>query len=235
MRPRRGWAMVALWVAAALSVGAAPLAACDPVWLPMARPDGISVFVAVALGETVLDTAIAAVRGRMHPGFEARLDTVVGMTHGGQRVRLPGWEGPAGTSEGVLVPWAYGPDCRPIAWSGQLGWIPAGTRGAVTGWLRPRAGWIGGVPTFDVEMAWREPVWASDDPRWFEHTPGERRMTPEQFVELYAALPTFDLVERDARAAAARMRRWEDTHRSLAALAPAPTMLSYVYRRAEEE
>ncbi len=60
----------------------------------------------------------------------------------------------------------------------------------MTGWLRPRAGWIGGVPTFDVEMAWREPVWATDDPRWFEHAAGERRMTPEEFVMLYTALPT---------------------------------------------
>ena len=97
-----------LWVAAALSVGATPLAACDPVWLPIARPDGISVFVAVALADTVLDTAIAALKGRMHPAFEARLDTIVGTTTGGQRVRLPGWEDPAGTVEGVLVPWAYG-------------------------------------------------------------------------------------------------------------------------------
>jgi hypothetical protein len=235
MASRRRWPTAILCLVAALSVGAAPLAACDPVWLPMARPDRISVFVALALADTVLDTAIAAVKGRMHPAFQARLDTVIGTTPGGQRVRLPGWEDPAGTAEGVLVPWAYGPDCRPIAWSGQLGWIPTGTQGAVTGWLRPRAGWIGGVPTFDVEMAWREPVWASDDPRWFEHAPDERRMTPEQFVELYAALPTFELVERDARAAADRMRRWEEAHRSLAVLAPAPTMLSYMYRRAEEE
>lgn len=234
MTPRRGWAAAGLWVAAALSVGATPLAACDPVWLPIARPDGISVFVAVALADTVLDTAIAALKGRMHPAFAARLDTIVGTTTGGQRVRLPGWEDPAGTVEGVLVPWAYGEDCRPIAWSGQLAWIPAGTRGAVTGWVRPRAGWIGGVPTFDVEMAWREPVWATDDPRWFEHTPGERRMTPEQFVELYTALPTFELVERDARAAAERMRRWDDSHRSLAGLAPASTILANLYRRAEE-
>jgi hypothetical protein len=234
MTPRGGWVLAVIWVAVALSVNATPLAACDPVWLPMARPDGISVFVAVTLGETVLDTAIAAVKGWTHPGFEARLDTVVGMTHGGQRVRLPGWTESGGTADGVLVPWAYGSDCRPIAWSGQVAWMPAGTRGAVTGWLRPRAGWIGGVPTFDVEMAWREPVWATDDPRWFEHTPGERRMTPEQFVELYTALPTFDLVERDARAAAHRMRRWEEAHRGLAALAPAATILANLCRRAEE-
>ncbi len=128
MTPRGGWVAAVIWVAVALSVNATPLAACDPVWLPMARPDGISVFVALALADTVLDTAIAAVNGRMHPAFEARLDTVIGTTPGGQRVRLPGWENPARTAEGVLVPWAYGPDCRPIAWSGQLGWIPTGTR-----------------------------------------------------------------------------------------------------------
>jgi hypothetical protein len=104
----------------------------------------------------------------------------------------------------------------------------------VIGWLRPRAGWIGEVPTFDVEMAWREPVWAEHDPRWFEHAPGEVQMTLEQFVELYTALPTVDLVERDARAAAERMRRWEDTHSGLAALAPASTILANLYRNAEE-
>ncbi len=233
MASRRRWPTALLCLVAALSVGATPLAACDPAWLPMARPDGISVFVAVALADTMLDTAIAMVKGRMHPAFEARLDTVIGTTPGGQRVRLPGWGNPAGTAEGVLVPWAYGPDCRPIAWSGQLGWIPTGTQGAVTGWLRPRAGWIGGVPTFDVEMAWREPVWASDDPRWFEHAAGVQRMTPEQFVELYAALPTFELVERDARVAADRMLRWEEAHRSLAVLEPASTMLANLYRSAE--
>src|SRR6185295_12638673 len=103
MRPRRGWAVVALWVAAALSVGATPLVACDPVWLPIARPDGISVFVAVALADTMLDTAIAALKGQMHPTFTAQLDRIVGPTSGGQRVRLPGWEDSAGTAEGVLV------------------------------------------------------------------------------------------------------------------------------------
>ena len=234
MMPPRGWAAGVFWGAAAVALGATPLAACDPVWLPIARPDGISVFVAVALADTLVDAALAAVKGRLHPSFEARLDPIVGTTPGGQRVRLPGWEGPASAAEGVLVPWEYGEDCRPIAWRGKPAWIPPGTRGAVAGWLRPRAGWIGGVPTFDVEMAWREPVWAADDPRWFEHAPGERRMTPEQFVELYTALPTLELVERGPRAAAERMRRWEDTHRDLAALAPAATILTNLYRSAEK-
>ena len=168
MTPRRRWAAAGLWVAAALQVGATPLAASDPAWLPIARPDGISVFVAVAFADTVLDTAIAALKGRMHPAFAARLDTIVGTTTGGQRVRLPGWEDPAGTVEGVLVPWAYGEDCRPIAWSGQLAWIPAGTQ-----WRGDRMGSApSGVDRRGAHLRRGDGVaragWATDDPRWFD-------------------------------------------------------------------
>jgi hypothetical protein len=107
-------------------VGPAPAAACDPVWL--ARPDGISVFVALALADTVLDAALAGAKERLHSAFESRLDPSLGVTRGGQRVRVSGWAGPGDAVEGVLVPWAYGPDCRPIAWSGQRAWLPAGSR-----------------------------------------------------------------------------------------------------------
>ena len=37
--PPRGWAAGVFWGAAAVALGATPLAACDPVWLPIARPD----------------------------------------------------------------------------------------------------------------------------------------------------------------------------------------------------
>ena len=236
MPAHRRWSLAVLLIAA-LTMGAAPLAACDPAWLPMARPDGISVFVALALADTVVDGAIAAARARLHAGFGSRVDTVVGETKGGQRVRILRWDdGLAGLArEAVLVPWAYGPDCRPIAWSGRLRWLSEGTRGAVTGWLRPGEGWIAGLPTFDVEMAWREPVWAEGEPRWPEAVSDARRMTPEQFVELYSALPTVELLQGDPRSAAARMREWEGAHAELAKLAPAATMAGYVYRYAASE
>ena len=155
-----------------------------------------------------------------------RVDTVVGETKGGQRVRILRWDDGLARQarEAVVVPWAYGPDCRPIAWSGRLRWLAEGTRGAVTGWLRPQEGWIAGLPTFDVEMAWREPVWAEGEPRWPEAVSDARRMTPEQFVELYSALPTVELLQGDPRSAAARMREWEGAHAELARLAPAATM-----------
>jgi hypothetical protein len=236
MPARSRWSVAVLCLAA-LTVGATPLAACDPAWLPMARPEGISILVALALADTALDGAIALGKRRLHPAFGGRLDSVIGDTPGGQRVRLIRWDSaePSRAREAVLVPWAYGPDCRPLAWKGRLRWMPEAARGAITGWLRPKEGWIGGLPTLDVEMAWREPVWAGREPRWPDAGPGERRMSPEEFVQLYSALPTVELLRREPREAADRMRRWEREHAELARLAPAATLAGYVYRYAASE
>ncbi|MGH7514998.1 MAG: hypothetical protein ACREOQ_18995 [Gemmatimonadales bacterium] len=237
MRPiRRSLTIGLTCLVAALSVAAAPLAACDPMWLPVARPDGISIFVAVALAHTVLDTVAGGIAARVHPAFGRQLDRFSGRTAGGQRVRLVRWADDDTTRwhEAVLVPWAYREDCRPIEWTGRLDWIPAGTRGALTGWLRPREHWVGGLPTFDVEMAWREPLWADNEPRWFTGAGGPRRMTAEQFLELYAALPTIERLERSPADVSAELRRWEREHPALAALAPATAMLANLHRAAAE-
>jgi hypothetical protein len=232
---RRRLVICSLCLAVALAT-ATPLAACDPMWLPVARPDGISVFVALALAESVLDTVAGQMAARTHPALGRRLDAFSGRSPGGQRVRLLQWgeAAAAPAAEAVLVPWAYRPDCRPLAWADRLDWIPAGTRGAFTGWLRPREHWLDGVPTFDVEMAWREPVWAQDEPRWTAAA-GERRLTPEEFAMLYSALPTDAELNRRPRAEAARMRRWERDHPALAALAPAATLLARIQRVAAEQ
>ena len=221
-----------LCLGAALTVGATPLAACDPVWLPLARPEGLSFFVAAALAETVLDTLAGRITGRTHPGFAARLDPGTTAPAGGQRVRLLRWSGSAArrSDHAVLVPWAYRSDCRPIHWAGRLDWIPAGTRGVVTGWLRPREHWLDGVPTFDVEMAWREPVWTQAEPRWARGTDEGELLTPEEFLELYGALPTVELLERAPEEADAPARRWARERPALAGRAPARTMLGHLDR-----
>ena len=231
----RPWLVGLSFLGTALTVGATPLAACDPVWLPLARPDGVSLFVALALAETVLDTVTGPIAARAHPFFAGRLDVYSGRARGGQRVRLLRWPEVASreSRDAVLVPWAYGSDCRPIEWSDRLDWIPAGTRGVVAGWLRPREHWLEGLPTFDVEMAWREPVWVRDEPRWSGDA-GGGRMTPEEFLELYSALPTVELLERAPDEAAARLRDWEGDHPALAARPPAPTVLGHVYRVAAD-
>ena len=71
-------------------------------------------------------------------------------------------------------------------------------------------------------MAWREPVWVENDPRWLEAAGGGPHLDPEEFVQLYSAMPT------------RRPRQWEQEHPALAGRAPAQAMLSYVYRFAEK-
>lgn len=219
----------------ALTVGATPAAACDPMWLPVGRTEGTSVFVALALAETVLDTLVAAVGSRVHPLFARRLGAYTGRSRGGQRVRLLEWPDRVTpqTGEAILVPWAYREDCSPIEWTGRLDWIQAGTRGVVTGWLRKQEHWLEGLPTFDVEMAWREPQWTADEPRWAGGSEADALMTPEEFLQLYAAMPTFGQLDRAPDDAAARARAWAGAHPTLAARAPAPTLLGHVYRAAE--
>ena len=193
-------------------------------------------FVALALAETVLDTLVAAVGSRVHPLFARRLGAYTG-----HRAEVSGCDcssGPTGTpetGEAILVPWAYREDCSPIEWTDRLDWIPAGTRGVVTGWLRPRDHWLEGLPTFDIEMAWREPQWTADERRWAGGSGEDALMTPE---ESPAALCGDADVRADSStghpmAQGRTARAWAGAHPSLAARAPAPPLLGHVYRAAE--
>jgi hypothetical protein len=232
--PRRRWPIAILCLGTAISLGATPLAACDPVWLPMARPDGISAFVALALAQTVFDTIAAPLAARTHTLFARRLGELAGRSRGGQRVRVlrSADASESQAREAVLVPWAYREDCRPIEWTDRLDWIPVGTRGVVTGWLRPRQHWLADLPTYDVEMAWREPVWIEGEPRWTSTGTGEPLMTAEEFLKFYTVLPAVGELDRSPREAADRLRRWEQAHPALAARVPATTILGNVHRAA---
>ena len=198
-----------------------PLHACDPLWLPLTRSPGLTWLVGAALADTLLDRARA------------------NRTLGGQRVRVQQAGGAGGKALGtvrarvdaVLVPWAYGPDCAPLPWIGALPWVTPGTEGFFTGRLRPERRWISGLPTLDVEMAWREPLWSAGEPRW-PHPKGAGLLTPAEFMALYEALPAQADLERDPATAAARLRRWEQTHAPVASRPPARTMLDNLYRAA---
>jgi hypothetical protein len=222
----------------ALTVGATPLYACDPSWLPIARTAGISYFLVVALADTVVELVAGASRSQSPSSpFDRRVDTVLGRSRGGQRVRIRAIRGPGSErmasslpAEAVVVPWAFGPDCAPIAWTESPAWMSPGTEGMMTGWFRSREHWLEGLPTFDVEMAWREPLWQPEDSRWPRVGPAASLLSPKNFLELYGALPDLDLLERDPRRAAALARRWEREHRDLAARPPARTMLDNLYR-----
>jgi hypothetical protein len=236
--PRALWRSLPL-LGVAWSAGAPPLRACDPAWLPITRSAAFTYFVLLARADTVLELPERLDAVAPQSGFARRLTWVSGRARGGQRVQLQEIRGAGdarGTrpTEAVVVPWAYGPDCRPIAWTESLVWIASGTQGFMTGWLRPRERWLGGVPTFDVEMAWREPLWKREDPRWPRGGAADALLSPEEFLDLYEALPELEQLERYPREAAAPLRRWERDHPDLAGRPPARTILENVYRTVAE-
>jgi hypothetical protein len=83
----------------------------------------------------------------------------------------------------------------------------------MTGSLRPREHWLGGLPTFDIEMAWREPLWQGEDPRW-NREPRDDLLSPAEFMQFFEALPDWEFLERAPAQAAARARQWERRHPS---------------------
>jgi hypothetical protein len=221
-----------------VGVSAPRVYGCDPIWLPIAHYGADTYFVVEALADTVLEVG-GEPRDPTSP-FERRLDRVIGRTRGGQRVRiraLPPGEarrlGLKAPMEAVMVPWAFGEDCRPIAWSETLAWMRTGTEGMVTAWPRPRDRWLDGLPTFDVEMAWREPVWRRDDSRW-NREPRGGLLSPEEFMQLYEVLPHWEQLQRTPAQAAARARGWERRHPDLAGREPARTILDNLYRASAE-
>ena len=179
--------------------------ACDPAWLPIARPLGIAFFVATTTGP-------------LAGGYRAELQVA-----GGSAAATP--PGPI-----LLVPWSYGPDCRPIQWGAERAWRPPTTAAFYTGHLRPRGEWQEGLPTFDVQMAWREPMWQRRDQRWPHTRPGELLLTPEEFFRLYAALPTEERLKANRSSALRRLSAWTAEHPELAKREPARTMLANVRR-----
>ena len=184
-----------------------PLAACDPAWLPIARPPGIAYFIA------------------SHP-----IPTAVGV-----RVDLArGWAGTTALEPGpvMLIPWAYGPDCTPLPWSESASWQPPGEVAFYTAWLRPRDRWINRLPTFDVRMALREPLWRARDPRWTRPDSATVLLDAAGFLELFAALPTEAELRDQPGRAAEHTTRWAAAHPSVAEREPARTIVANLRRAA---
>ena len=195
----------ALVIAGMLGLAAQSAWACDPVWLPIARPHGIAFLVATASGATA----------------------------GGQRAELQLAGGSAASLRRgpvILVPWEYGPDCRPIPWNPDRTWQLPRTEAFYNGQLRPRDQWLGGVPTLDVHMAWREPLWQREDARWTRPGAREALLTPAEFFTVYESLPTEDTLTRDRGAILAQLSAWAAKHPSLAQREPARTILANIRR-----
>jgi hypothetical protein len=130
-----------------------------------------------------------------------------------------------GRTEAVLVP--YGAECRDVwRWTESARWVAPGTQTMADAQLRPRAQWIGGRPTFDVEPG--HDAYPRGYERYHREDDDTPALTSAQLFELTEALPTFDEAER-APFAYRRVLRWASTHPRLAQRFPANIILREVH------
>jgi hypothetical protein len=130
----------------------------------------------------------------------------------------------------VFVPWSNRSDCKPVPWPADgPPWSPPASPAVYMAVPRARAGWIGGVRTFDVFTARREPQW-SGPIRSYGWSGGPASMTSAEFLTFWAVFPTTQEVEAKSPVIERRLAAWEATHRAEAVREPALTMLTALRR-----
>ena len=140
---------------------------------------------------------------------------------------------PAGAA--ILVPWSYAADCTPIPWDAARDggpWSPPPQAAFYTGLLRPREQWINGVRTIDIHMAVAQPAWHGDGQRARQEYSSATGplLTPLEFFDFYAMLPTSAEVLGKQSHALQRIAVWESAHRATATREPARSILEGVRR-----
>ena len=73
-------------------------------------------------------------------------------------------------------------------------------------------------------------MWQSQDPRWPLGSEREELLTPMEFFELYAGLPTEAELKAGPSSVLTRLATWEATHGAVARRQPARTMLANLRR-----
>jgi hypothetical protein len=210
---------------------------CSPVPFAVFRDTTRTFLVGVGTSDTVL-TGPGAVkfgtgaghwgRGAERPFFGqvVRVDRHVG---GAAALVVERAFSKAGRREVVIVPWDYASDCQPVPWSRTARWADTTQPGFFRVRPRPESQWIDGRPVFDAYLADLEPY---PHGLFFQH--GYRgtsalktspSLTPEEYFELYAALPDYVQAEREPDRALTALTIWERAHPELARKYPAPEIL----------
>jgi hypothetical protein len=190
-------------VTAHLLTAIARYPACDPAWLPISRPAVGAFFVATS--------------SRPTPD--------------GVRARILDGRGTAPKAGPVmLVGWFFGPDCSPIPRDKAHPWTPPAEAAFYTAQLRPRRDWIAGMPTLDVRFSIVQPLLQTNDERLRQVYPTTSLLTPAEFLDFYASLPTNDELSQQPTAATARVKAWASAHPALAQREPARSIMANLER-----
>ena len=130
----------------------------------------------------------------------------------------------AGRMDAVLVPHSGGCD-HTSRWFESARWSPPGEQVVADVTLRPRSGWVDGLPTFDTDPD------VDTYPRGYGMDEEERAtaLTPAQVFHLSEVLPTYAEVLRAPFAAYRPLLRWAAANPRLAARAPASGALWWAH------
>ncbi len=135
-----------------------------------------------------------------------------------------------GAREVVIVPWDYDPACDPVPWTSRTRWNDEAGTGLYRVTIRAESNWVGGRPVGDAFAANMQPYPRGMVSYGYRDTYSLQRgrsLTPEEYFELFAALPERYAAARDPAAAGAALDAWERAHADLARKYPAPDVLRY--------
>ena len=201
------WGASLLWVVA----GTRPTQECERDLLTSLRRADQSYLVSTATPDTVGATA-------------ARRDArpIYGQVVNVERRVGPGAAG-NGPARAVLVPWRGGERCRRERWAPSARWLLPGSRGIVVATLRPRAGWIGGLPTYDTDLAERQPYPQQGSLAW------SNSLSPllgiDALMDFLALLPTREADAANPAQARQSLWRWARAHPRSASREPVSFLL----------
>jgi hypothetical protein len=221
-------ALGTLAAAPAPSHAAGEAAFCSRAWRPADRSPTDPHFLGVATADTVdagpRADSTAPPRTWVQEGRVVRGQVVEVRRAGGAGAdALERVLAARGSRRVVVVAWGFGAGCEPMSWQGPAAFAPVGETGMFSADLRPRAEWVGGMPTFDAWDAEAQPYpGAPLLKRVGEGRPGAM-LTAEEFFGFYAALP---VRARGARPAMTpELARWRAAHPELATRFPADAVL----------
>jgi hypothetical protein len=197
------------------------------------RSAGTVHFIGTASNDTVL-----AGNGSVKFKWEGTPRALFGQVVRVERLGATAYERPMASASDrpmdiVVVPWAYGPDCRTLPWDASARWVRVGTRGLFSGQLREKADWIDGRPTIDVHMTLTVP-YLGVAPRYRTVTRNpvtmvpDPALTPDELLDLYDVLPARFRGNEDSatvRRSNDQLKQWARDHADLGTRYPAKEIM----------
>jgi hypothetical protein len=136
---------------------------------------------------------------------------------------------PARVPRVLIVPWDYGADCRPTPYARSARWVSEGVHGMFSATLRPKAEWVGGVPTLDVFTPELEPYPVGPNQQAARRREGaDSALTLDDMLVLMDKLPDAEAMRRDPERASMPLYAWVRADTLRTRLYPVRQILSWV-------